>query len=130
MNEYYPSERDYIFALAEALRSEYQRVYDAWLLLQVDDAVLANVFEFLVQQRPERYREWAELRIEALNHALRGIPEDRIRHHACFGSRHAPRVAMLRCLRLLGQSCAYGRQPIRSRQLIPGMSVNGACGRK
>jgi 5-methyltetrahydropteroyltriglutamate--homocysteine methyltransferase len=93
VNEYYPSERDYIFALAETLRAEYQRVHDAGLLLQVDDAVLANMYESLVQQSPERYREWAELRIEALNHALRGIPEDRVRYHICFGSWHVPHVA-------------------------------------
>ena len=92
-NEYYPSEQDYIYALAEALRAEYQKVHDAGFLVQVDDAVLANMFDFLVQQDPERYREWAELRIEALNHALRGIPEDRIRYHVCFGSWHVPHVA-------------------------------------
>jgi 5-methyltetrahydropteroyltriglutamate--homocysteine methyltransferase len=93
VNEYYPSERDYIFALAEALRAEYQKVHDAGLLLQVDDAVLANMYDFLVQQSPERYSEWAELRIEALNHALRGIPEERVRYHICFGSWHVPHVA-------------------------------------
>jgi 5-methyltetrahydropteroyltriglutamate--homocysteine methyltransferase len=93
VNEYYPSERDYISALAEALRAEYQRVHAAGLLVQVDDAVLANMYDFLVQQSPERYREWAELRIEALNHALRGIPEDRVRYHVCFGSWHVPHVA-------------------------------------
>jgi 5-methyltetrahydropteroyltriglutamate--homocysteine methyltransferase len=92
-NEYYPSERDYVFALAEALRAEYLKVYEAGLLVQVDDAVLANMYDSLVQQSPERYREWAELRIEALNHALRGIPEDRVRYHVCFGSWHVPHVA-------------------------------------
>jgi 5-methyltetrahydropteroyltriglutamate--homocysteine methyltransferase len=93
VNEYYPSEADYIYALAESLRAEYERVHDAGLLVQVDDAVLANMYESLVQQSPERYREWAELRIDALNHALRGIPEDRVRYHICFGSWHVPHVA-------------------------------------
>jgi 5-methyltetrahydropteroyltriglutamate--homocysteine methyltransferase len=93
VNEYYPSERDYVFALAEALRVEYQKVHDAGFLVQVDDAVLANMYDYLVQQSPERFREWAELRIEALNHALRGIPEDRVRYHICFGSWHVPHVA-------------------------------------
>ena len=93
VNEYYPTERDYIFALAEALRTEYRKVHDAGFLVQVDDAVLANMYDFWVQQSPERYREWAELRIEALNHALRGIPEDRVRYHICFGSWHVPHVA-------------------------------------
>ena len=61
MNEFYPSDKDYIFALAEALRQEYLEIYNSGLLLQVDDAVLANMYDHLVQQSPERYREWAQL---------------------------------------------------------------------
>jgi 5-methyltetrahydropteroyltriglutamate--homocysteine methyltransferase len=93
VNEYYPSEEAYIFAIAEALREEYLAIYNAGLLLQVDDAVLANMYDELVQTSPQHYREWANLRVEALNHALRGIPEDRIRYHVCFGSWHVPHVA-------------------------------------
>ena len=92
-NEYYSNERDYVFAIANALRQEYLAIVNAGLVLQVDDAVLANMYDALVQESPRRYREWAELRIEALNHALRGIPEDRIRYHVCFGSWHVPHVA-------------------------------------
>ena len=92
-NEYYPNERDYVFAIANALREEYLAIADAGLVLQVDDAVLANMYDALVQESPRRYREWAELRIDALNHALSGIPEDRIRYHVCFGSWHVPHVA-------------------------------------
>jgi 5-methyltetrahydropteroyltriglutamate--homocysteine methyltransferase len=93
VNEYYPSERDYVYAIADALREEYRAIYDSGLLLQVDDAVLANMYDHLVQQSPEKYREWANLRVEALNHALAGIPEDRVRYHVCFGSWHVPHVA-------------------------------------
>ncbi len=93
VNEYYASDKDYVFALAEALRQEYLEIHQAGLLLQVDDAVLANMYDHLVQQSPERYREWAQLRVDALNHALRGIPEDRIRYHVCFGSWHVPHLA-------------------------------------
>jgi len=92
-NEFYKDEREYVFAIAEALREEYLEIHRAGLILQVDDAVLANMFDELVQQSPERYRQWAELRVEALNHALRGIPEDRVRYHVCFGSWHVPHVA-------------------------------------
>jgi 5-methyltetrahydropteroyltriglutamate--homocysteine methyltransferase len=92
-NEYYRDERDYVFAIAEALREEYLEIVNSGLVLQVDDAVLANMYDELVQQGPGRYREWAELRVEALNHALRGIPEDRVRYHVCFGSWHVPHVA-------------------------------------
>lgn len=93
VNEYYPTEREYVFAIAEALRQEYLAIHQAGLLLQVDDAVLANMYDHFVQQSPERYREWAQLRVDALNHALRGIPEDRIRYHVCFGSWHVPHLA-------------------------------------
>ena len=93
INEYYETERDYIFAIAEALREEYLAIHEAGFLVQVDDALLANMYDHLVRQSPARYRDWAELRIEALNHALRGIPEDRIRYHVCFGSWHVPHVS-------------------------------------
>jgi 5-methyltetrahydropteroyltriglutamate--homocysteine methyltransferase len=92
-NEHYPNEVDYVFAIADALREEYLAVAASDAVLQVDDAVLANMYDHLVQQSPRRYREWAELRVEALNRALRGIPEDRIRYHVCFGSWHVPHVA-------------------------------------
>ena len=93
VNEYYDNDRDYIFAIADALREEYLAIHEAGFLVQVDDALLANMYDHLVRQSPARYREWAELRIEALNHALRGIPEDRIRYHVCFGSWHVPHVS-------------------------------------
>jgi 5-methyltetrahydropteroyltriglutamate--homocysteine methyltransferase len=93
VNEYYPSEKEYIYALADALRNEYRAIYESGLVLQVDDAVLANMYDHLVQKGPENYRQWAGLRVEALNHALHGIPEDRIRYHVCFGSWHVPHLA-------------------------------------
>lgn len=93
INEYYPTEKEYVFALADALREEYLEIYKSGLLLQVDDAVLANMYDHWVQQSPQRYREWAQLRVDALNHALRDIPEDRVRYHVCFGSWHVPHVA-------------------------------------
>jgi len=92
-DEYYSDERDYVLAIANAMREEYLAVVDAGLVLQVDDAVLANMYDALVEESPQRYREWAELRVAALNHALRGIPEDRVRYHVCFGSWHVPHVA-------------------------------------
>jgi 5-methyltetrahydropteroyltriglutamate--homocysteine methyltransferase len=93
VNEYYRSEKDYVYAIAGALREEYLAIHKAGLLLQVDDAVLANMYDDLVQTSPQHYREWANLRVEALNHALEGIPEERIRYHVCFGSWHVPHVA-------------------------------------
>jgi 5-methyltetrahydropteroyltriglutamate--homocysteine methyltransferase len=68
-------------------------VYNSGLLVQVDDAVLANMYDHLVQDGLDTFNRWARLRIEALNHALRDIPEDRVRYHICFGSWHVPHVA-------------------------------------
>jgi 5-methyltetrahydropteroyltriglutamate--homocysteine methyltransferase len=93
VNEHYANEHDYVMAIAEALREEYLSIYNSGVVLQVDDAVLANMYDDLLQQSPQRYREWAQLRVDALNHALRGIPEDRVRYHVCFGSWHVPHVS-------------------------------------
>jgi 5-methyltetrahydropteroyltriglutamate--homocysteine methyltransferase len=93
-NEFYETDRDYVFAIAEALREEYLEIVNSGLVLQVDDAVLANMYDDLVQRGGEaHYREWATTRVDALNHALRGIPSDRVRYHICFGSWHVPHVA-------------------------------------
>jgi 5-methyltetrahydropteroyltriglutamate--homocysteine methyltransferase len=92
-NDYYKSEEEYVFAIADALREEYLEVHKAGVVLQVDDAVLANMYDYLTEQSPQHFRKWAELRVEALNRALAGIPEDRIRYHICFGSWHVPHVA-------------------------------------
>jgi 5-methyltetrahydropteroyltriglutamate--homocysteine methyltransferase len=93
VNEYYASDEEYVYALAEALRHEYLAISEAGLLLQVDDAVLANAYDHLMELGRDVYRKWAELRIEALNHALRGIPAERVRYHLCYGSWHAPHMA-------------------------------------
>jgi 5-methyltetrahydropteroyltriglutamate--homocysteine methyltransferase len=93
VNEYYKTEEEYVYALAEALRQEYLAVYQAGFILQVDDAVLANMYDHLIQQEEGSYQRWAQLRVDALNHALAGIPEDRVRYHVCFGSWHVPHVA-------------------------------------
>jgi len=93
VNEYYPTEKEYVYAIADALREEYRAIYEAGLIVQVDDAVLANMYDHYVEQSPENYRQWAGLRIEALNHALQGIPADRVRYHVCFGSWHVPHLS-------------------------------------
>lgn len=91
-NEYYPSEEEFVFALADALHEEYQGIVDAGLLLQVDDAVLMHECDTMLSRGEtyEDYRRWAELRVRALNHALRGLPEERVRYHVCWGSWHGP----------------------------------------
>jgi 5-methyltetrahydropteroyltriglutamate--homocysteine methyltransferase len=91
-NEHYASEEELVFAVADALREEYKGIVDAGFLLQVDDAVLLHEYDSILSLggSVEDYRRWAELRIEALNHALAGLPEERVRYHVCFGSWHGP----------------------------------------
>ena len=93
VNEFYASERAYLFAIADALREEYRAIHAAGLIVHVDDPVIANMYDALTSKSPALYREWAELRVEALNHALRDIPPDRVRYHVCFGSWHVPHTS-------------------------------------
>jgi 5-methyltetrahydropteroyltriglutamate--homocysteine methyltransferase len=90
-NRYYKSEEEYVYALAEAMRVEYEAIVQAGLLLQVDDAWLAALWDRIgVQMGLEAYQRWCAVRVDALNHALRNIPEDRVRYHLCWGSWHGP----------------------------------------
>ena len=90
-DEFYKSEEEALFAIAEAMREEYKAVVDAGLIAQIDDAFLASVYDVMVPPKTlAEYRKWAEVRIEALNHALKGIPQDRTRYHICWGSWNGP----------------------------------------
>jgi 5-methyltetrahydropteroyltriglutamate--homocysteine methyltransferase len=90
-NEYYKSQEEFVFAIAEAMRTEYQTIIDAGFVLQVDDAWLPALWDRIgMQMGLDQFRKYCEVRIEALNHALRGLPEDRIRYHLCWGSWHGP----------------------------------------
>jgi 5-methyltetrahydropteroyltriglutamate--homocysteine methyltransferase len=93
-NDYYKTDEAFVFALADALRVEYRAIVDAGLFLQVDDAVLVHEYDSILSRggSVDDYRRWAQLRIEALKHALVGIPEDRVRYHVCWGSWHGPHV--------------------------------------
>ena len=90
-NEHYPNDEAYLFALADAMRHEYRAVVDAGLLLQIDDPALPDTFDMIIPQPSiEEYRRFAEVRVAALNRALDGLPEDRVRYHVCWGSWHGP----------------------------------------
>jgi 5-methyltetrahydropteroyltriglutamate--homocysteine methyltransferase len=92
-NEYYPTDEAYLFAIAEAMREEYRAIVDAGFLLQLDDPRVVTQYG-MPDPAPSiaAYRKFAELRVEALNHALAGIPADRVRYHLCWGSWHGPHV--------------------------------------
>lgn len=91
-NEHYASEEEFEAAVAEALREEYLGIVDAGLLLQVDDPWLIEVLSERPDTTEESRRHEAARHLEILNHALRGIPEDRIRYHVCYGLNHGPRL--------------------------------------
>ena len=89
--EHYRDEETYLKALADALHEEYQAVVDAGLDVQIDDAFLPYMYERMVPPMSKaEYRRWAELRIDALNRALAGIPQERSRYHICWGSWNGP----------------------------------------
>ena len=90
-NEHYADEKALLFALADCLHQEYKAIVDAGLYVQIDDAFLPYMHERMVPPMSEaQYRDWAQLRVDALNHALRGIPEERSRYHICWGSWNGP----------------------------------------
>ena len=90
-DEHYGDERTLYFALAEALRHEYRTIADSGLIVQIDDAWLAAKYDRMVPPGTlADYRKWAEIRIDALNHALEGIPRERTRYHICWGSWNGP----------------------------------------
>src|SRR5579862_6012880 len=91
--EHYRDEESFLFALADALRVEYRAIIAAGLDLQVDDAFFPYMYERLVPPMSlAQYRQWAELRIAALNRALEGLPVERTRYHICWGSWNGPHL--------------------------------------
>ena len=91
-NEHYKTDEEYVFALADALREEYLAVVNAGFVLQIDDPGLPDWWDMIkpAMSVEDYVNKFAKLRIDALNHALKGIPEDRIRYHLCWGSWHGP----------------------------------------
>jgi 5-methyltetrahydropteroyltriglutamate--homocysteine methyltransferase len=90
-NRYYKDDEEYVFAIAEAMRIEYEAIVAAGLILQVDDAWLPALWDRIgIGMGMSAFRARCEIRIEALNHALRNVQEDRVRYHLCWGSWHGP----------------------------------------
>ena len=90
-NEYYDTDQDLMYACGEAMREEYTAIIEAGLTVQIDDPSIAENWD-LINPEPsvEDYKRFSMLRVEALNHAIRGLPEDRIRFHLCWGRWHGP----------------------------------------
>jgi 5-methyltetrahydropteroyltriglutamate--homocysteine methyltransferase len=91
-NEFYPSEEEYLVALADAMHVEYQAIVDAGFILQIDDPRLATHYDRHPDISVEECRAFIAQCVEVINHSLRGIPEDRVRFHTCYSTNVAPRV--------------------------------------
>jgi 5-methyltetrahydropteroyltriglutamate--homocysteine methyltransferase len=92
-NEYYDDDEALIYACADAMREEYTAIIEAGLMLQLDDPAIAENWD-QINPAPtvEAYQRFTRVRVEALNHAIRGLPSERIRFHLCWGSWHGPHV--------------------------------------
>jgi 5-methyltetrahydropteroyltriglutamate--homocysteine methyltransferase len=90
-NHHYKSQEEFLYAIADAMTNEYRAIVDAGFVLQIDDPRMVTEYDSMdPAPTPEEYRRFATVRIEALNHALKGLPEDRVRYHMCWGSWHGP----------------------------------------
>lgn len=89
-NEHYPGTEAFLAAIADCMHEEYKAIVDAGLLLQIDDPDLPDGWLMYPDMSVAEYRKYAALRVEALNHALRGIPRESVRLHVCWGSFHGP----------------------------------------
>jgi 5-methyltetrahydropteroyltriglutamate--homocysteine methyltransferase len=91
-NQYYASDEEYVYAIAEAMREEYLAIAGAGLLLQIDDPALTDLYAQDQSVGEAARRRTAQMYIDALNHALRGIPREQIRFHTCYGINEGPRI--------------------------------------
>ena len=89
-NEHYKSDEEFVFAIAEAMRVEYEAIVDAGFLLQIDDPDLPDGWNCLPEMSVKEYQKYAQMRVEALNHGLRNIDPEKVRLHVCWGSFHGP----------------------------------------
>ncbi len=92
-NRYYKSDEEHVFAVAEAMREEYEIIAAAGFQVQIDDPRLAMHYMLSPDEDVEQARAWARRRVDVLNHALRNIPPERVRHHTCYGINMGPRVS-------------------------------------
>jgi 5-methyltetrahydropteroyltriglutamate--homocysteine methyltransferase len=92
-NRYYKNEEDHVLAVAEAMREEYEAIVAAGFQVQIDDPRFAMHYMLSPDEDVAQARAWARRRVEVLNHALRNIPPERVRHHTCYGINMGPRTS-------------------------------------
>ncbi len=120
-----------MFAGAEALRTEYKTITDAGLFVQIDDAHLPFTYDRMVPPASptKEFRKWARIRVDALNHALRGIPEERVRYHICWGSWNGPHSSDVPLKEIVDLILKVRAARTRSRPRTRVTSTSGRYGR-
>jgi len=101
VNEHYKTSEEFVVAIGEAMREEYKAIVDAGFILQIDDPRLVTYYLIHPEASIEDCRRWAQLRVDALNHTLRGIPPEKIRYHTCYGINMGPRLHDMEVVHLL-----------------------------
>jgi 5-methyltetrahydropteroyltriglutamate--homocysteine methyltransferase len=120
-DEFYNNEEQFVLAIADAMREEYRAVVDAGFILQIDDPGVVTSWD-MIKPAPSiaEYRRYLKIRVDALNHALAGLPEDRVRHHFCWGSWHGAHTHDLPlkeiidlALQVRAQACSFEAANVR-----------------
>ena len=120
-NEYYKSDEEFVYALADAMSDKYRAIVDAGFVLQIDDPGIATSWDMIKPQPAlSDYRKYVTLRIEALNHALHGIPAEKVRYHFCWGSWHGAHTNDIPlkdivdiALKVKAQTCSFEAANVR-----------------
>jgi 5-methyltetrahydropteroyltriglutamate--homocysteine methyltransferase len=127
-NEYYGSDEEFLFAIAEVMREEYRAIVESGLLLQIDDPGLLTQYTMRPDWSVEDVRAWGRVRVDAVNHALRGLPADRIRFHTCYSINQGPRKYQLGWT--MSSTWCWGSTRALTPSRLPtrATNTNGACG--
>ena len=131
-NEHYPTEEAYLFAIADAMRQEYETIAKAGIVLQIDcpDLGMGRHIQHADLSLPE-WRKKAQLHVEALNHAVANIPPEQLRMHLCWGNYEGPHhcdVALADVIDIVLARAADARS--RSRPPTRGTRTSGSCSRR
>ncbi len=89
-DEHYGDKEKFLFGIADAMAEEYRAIVEAGFILQIDDPDLPDGWQMFPEMTVAQYRDYADLRVAALNRALKGLPKEKIRLHVCWGSAHGP----------------------------------------
>lgn len=103
-NAFYATEEEVVWAAADALKQEYRAIVDAGFIVQIDDPSIAESWDQIVPEPSiADYQAFIQIRLDALNHALEGLPEDKVRFHLCWGSWHGPHTTDIEFRYLIDQ---------------------------